>query len=115
VSYNASVVDIYNATGSLVRFENKGYFLLIVSVLAYVHIETLALYVVVNLCRSRRIGSRSHKWWALTLLWTRFAAAAAAAAAAIDDSGYWLLAAAAVNVCCCSSFRCKPTFEAAEK
>jgi hypothetical protein len=27
-SYNASVVNFYNATGSLARFENKKYFIL---------------------------------------------------------------------------------------
>jgi hypothetical protein len=32
-SYNASVVTFYNATGSLARFENKKYYLLLLKTL----------------------------------------------------------------------------------
>jgi hypothetical protein len=41
VSYNASVVNIYNATSSLVHFENN-------NILSYILSTALALYIVVN-------------------------------------------------------------------
>jgi hypothetical protein len=46
VSYNASVVKIYNATSSLVRFENKNIFFYFEKTL--LPTTTLALYLVVN-------------------------------------------------------------------
>jgi hypothetical protein len=52
--YNASAAKIYNATSSLVRFENKNIFVYNEKC----HSLLQALYVVVNLKVVPRIGSR---------------------------------------------------------